>query len=114
MTLQENLSNMMNAIRTSRKQSIAEFSEELGISRSSTQELLKGTGNPRMDTVEHIAGRLNVDPLTLLSCSYSEKQLESTLLLLKTIDAFSKLPDEKKLKFASLFQELILLMESET
>lgn len=67
-----------------------------------------------MDTVEHIAHRLKVDPLTLLSCSYSEKQLESTLLLLKTIDAFSKLSDEKKLKFASLFQELILLMESET
>ena len=55
MTLQKNMSNMMNAIRTSRKQSIAEFSEELGISRSSTQELLKGTGNPRMDTVEHLS-----------------------------------------------------------
>nr|WP_305146633.1 helix-turn-helix transcriptional regulator [Anaerovorax odorimutans] len=104
----------MNAIRTSRGQSISEFSEELGISRSSAQKLLKGTGNPRMDTVEHIAGRLEVDPLTLLSFSSSEKHLESALLLLKTLDTVSELPSEKKLKFASLFQELILLMEPET
>ena len=114
MTLQKNLSNVMNAIRTSRHQSISEFSEELGISRSSMQELLKGNGNPRMDTIELIADRLHVNPLALLSGSYSEEHLEYIMLLLQTIDIVSKLPDEKKLKFASLFQELILLMESKT
>ena len=105
---------MMNAIRASRNQSISEFSEELGVSRSSMQELLKGNGNPRMDTVELIAERLQIDPLVLLSCSYSEGQLKNIMLLLETIDIISNLPDGKKVKFASLFQELILLMESKT
>ena len=55
MVLQKNLSAAMKVIRAARKQSITEFSEDLGIARSSLQDILNGTGNPRMDTVEYIA-----------------------------------------------------------
>lgn len=113
MTLQKNLSKMMNAIRAGRKQSITDFSEELGISRSSMQGLLKGNANPRMDTVEHIATRLQVDPLSLLACPYSEPELECAFLLLQCVEAFSQLPEDKKLEAAALFHSLIKLMRTE-
>ena len=109
MTLQKNLSNTMNALRVSRRQSIAEFSEELGISRSSMQELLKGNGN----TIEHIAARLQMDPAALLSCSFSQGQMETALLLLQAIDTFSALSDEKRKRAAALLQELILIIGPE-
>lgn len=104
---------MMNAIRAGRKQSITDFSEELGISRSSMQGLLKGNANPRMDTVEQIATRLQVDPLTLLACPYSEPELECAFLLLQSLEAFSQLPEEKRRESAALFHSLIELMKTE-
>lgn len=104
----------MNAIRTSRNQSIAEFSEELGISRSSAQDLLNGRGNPRMDTIEHIASRLRISPLLLLSCPYSEEQIQNILILLFLIKRISRLSDRKKTEFLSLLQKLITLMEPES
>lgn len=114
MTLQKNLANVMKAIQTSRKLSIADFSEELGISRSSLQKLLNGNGNPRMDTVEHIAKRLKTNPTTLLSCSFTEEQWKASLLLLQPLDVVSKMPSEKRYMAAFLLHELILLLEPET
>ena len=67
MAICENLAHRLHAIRTERGMTITEFSELLGIARSSLQQILSGRGNPRMDTVEHIARRLEMDPLSLLS-----------------------------------------------
>ena len=115
MSLQKNLSNVMNAIRRSRDQSLTMFAKELDISRSSLQEILNGTGNPRMDTIEHIAKRLNMDPLILLSCSYSEEQLEIAMPLLQITDSLSGLSEKKKHEFILLFQQLLhLVTESKT
>lgn len=101
----------MNAIRSSRKQSITEFAEEVGISRSEMQQILKGKCNLRIDTIKYIANQLNVDPELLLFPPYSKPQHEFALLLLNTLSAFSKLPEEKQKEAARLFHELILMME---
>lgn len=115
MTLQQNLSNTMKAIRDSRDQTLTEFAKELDISRSSLQTILEGKGNPRIDTVEHLAHHLNLDPLTLLSCSYLEEQIHVAVPLLQIGDELLKLPDEKKRKFIELFHEImLLLLDSET
>lgn len=115
MTLQKNLSNIMNAIRRSRDQSLTTFAKELDISRSSLQEILNGTGNPRMDTIEHIANQLDMDPLALLSCSYTEEQLEVAMPLLKITDTLSGLSEKKRHEFIVLFQDLLhLIAKSET
>lgn len=112
--LQKNLSVMMNVIRRSRNLSITQFSEELGLSRSYTQALLNGRGNPRMDTIEHIASRLQISPLLLLRCSYSEEQLEIFLLLLLLIRRLSALSSAKQTEFLVLFQKLLSLMPAES
>lgn len=111
MTLQRNLSNFMNAVRSSKKQSITEFAEEVGVLRSEMQQILKGTCNLRIDTVKYIADNLDVDPEAMLFPSYTESQQEFALLLLRTLDAFSRLPKEKQKDASFLFHDLILMME---
>lgn len=112
MTLQQNLSNSMKAIRSIRKTSITEFSEEIGVSRSEAQGILRGTSNPRLDTIQCIADNLNIDPLVLIS-SFSETQLEVSLLLLKSFDFFSKLSSEEQKEAARLLNEFLCLIKSE-
>ena len=112
MTLQQNLTNTMQAIRSIRKISITEFSEEIGVSRSEAQGILRGTSNPRLDTIQCIADNLNIDPLVLIS-SFSETQLEVSLLLLKSFDFFSKLSSEEKKEAARLLNEFLCLIKSE-
>ncbi|MFQ8602964.1 MAG: helix-turn-helix domain-containing protein [Anaerovoracaceae bacterium] len=107
--MQQNLSNFMNAVRMSRRKSIAEFSKEIGISKSEMQLILKGTCNIRIDTLKYIAQKLEVDPAILLLSDYSKSQYEFAILLLQTIDKFSKLPDNKREEAAELFNRLILL-----
>ena len=111
MSLQQNLSNFMNTIRLSRNQSITEFAEEIGVSRSEMQHILKGTCNPRIDTLKYIAKNLDVDPATLILPSYTEPQQDFALLLLRTLDAFLELPEDQQENDVYLFHQLILLMK---
>ena len=109
-TLQQNLSNFMNAIRSSRKQSITEFANQIGISRSEMQQILKGSCNLRIDTVKYIADNLKIDPALLLFPSYSEVQYEFALLILHILDTFSKIPKDKQTDAANNFHQLLLIM----
>lgn len=103
----------MNTIRFSRKRSIAEFSEEIGISRSEMQKILKGTCNPCINTVEYIADRLGVHPSVLLFPCCLHPQMEFALLLLQTLEAFSTLPQDQQQKAADLFYQLICIQRSD-
>ncbi|MCQ4637161.1 helix-turn-helix domain-containing protein [Anaerovorax odorimutans] len=110
MTLQKNLATIMNAIRDTRDQTLTEFAKELDISRSSLQKILDGKGNPRIDTVEHLARHLDMEPLSLLSCSYMEEQLHVAIPLLQIGDEILKLPKDKRLQFVELFHKIMLLL----
>lgn len=113
MNLQQNLSNYLNAIRRHKNQSLTEFSQEIGVARSTLQELLRGTGNPRLDTIQVMADGLGVHSMELLSSEYSQQQIQFAYILLETIKTFSSLPKEKKTTAAYLFHELIMMMEDE-
>lgn len=109
MALQKNLSDSMNLIRAKRQQSITEFSEELGISRSSMQEILKGTANPRIDTVEHIAKQLQMDPLILLSPE--NVHANPVMPLVQTIQMISSMNPRQRQRFMALFAELVSIID---
>ena len=92
MAICENLGDHLNRIRKAKGQSITEFSEELGISRSSLQSILNGTGNPRSDTIEQIANHLKMDYHALLAkpdesitLRLTDKQQQDLLLLLERV-----------------------------
>lgn len=111
MILQRNLSNTMRALRASRKQSIAEFSEEIGISRSAMQDILKGDCNPSLNTIQYIADNLKVDPLTLIASPYSESQLEYMTLVLTLVAPFSNFSDASRREAAKLLHDLVLFAD---
>lgn len=112
MSLQKNLSDSMTAIHANRRQTLTAFAKELGISRSSLQEILKGNGNPRIDTIEQIASQLRIDPLELLASS--EDQLKIMLPLSQFLDVICDLPDDKKQELLSAFNSIVgLFMNSD-
>lgn len=67
MSLSDNFSNNLSYLRKIHKSTLTEFADEAQISRSHLQNLLKSACNPRLDTVEHVARGLQIDPLKLLS-----------------------------------------------
>lgn len=109
MRLQKNLTHFMRYIKDSRQRSLAEFSEELGIARSTLQKLLSGNANPRIDTIEFIANRLETDPLLLLS--FEEEHVDSAILMAKSLQAVSKMDSEQRAQFLDMFQKLVKLLD---
>ena len=113
MGLQQNMSDVMRALKEHSRKSMQEFSKELEISRSALQEYLNGTGNPRLATVDHLAKKLDIDPVFLVSGMFEHSQLEIIMLLLDTIKEVSSLPQGRRKKFAELFLWMISLWETE-
>ena len=66
MELRETLSRRLKEIKEERGLSVVEFSQLIGISRSALQAILSRRANPRADTIEQIAERLHVNPISLL------------------------------------------------
>lgn len=107
MTLQKNFSHNLTAFYRRHAKTLTAFSEELGISRSSLQEIMKGNSNSRLDTVELVAKALGTNPLLLLSNSYTEEELTLLLPLLQFSDASLSLSDDEKQELASHFHAII-------
>lgn len=108
MTLRSNFSNSINIIFEHNKRSLSEFANELSISRSNLQDILKGNSNPTLATVELIAERLELDPVSLLT--YSQDELQITISLSRLLDRTMDLPDEKKKILAEAFSTIIITL----
>lgn len=111
MSLSHNFSENIKAIRISRKLSIAEFAEELCVAKSSIQTILRGKCNVRMDTVNHIASQLDIEPLALLQEPYTPNQLSGASVLLGSIKTYQQLSAEDRKKADAIFHDLIMLLD---
>lgn len=111
MGMLENMADMLRAKRKLSGQSIGEWADELGIAQSTLQEYIRGNGNPTVKIVEHLADKLEIDPIALISGNIEPEQRQTALLLLDTIQAVSALPQPKRLRFAEQFLELVQLWE---
>lgn len=60
MTLQKNFSHNLTAFYRRHAKTLTAFSEELGISRSSLQEIMKGNSNSRLDTASHFHAIIDI------------------------------------------------------
>ena len=67
MNIQDNIKYNLKAIMKDKRLSLTDFSEELGIARSSLQQYLKGDSNPRADTLQLLADKLNISVESLIS-----------------------------------------------
>lgn len=111
MGIQQNMADVIRLLKQERGKSLMEFAEELEISRSTLQEYLTGRGNPSLEMVEHLARKLSVDPVVLLTGMFEPSQQKILFLLLDTIREIALLPEEKRLRFAELLLEMIRLWE---
>lgn len=113
MDLNKNLAAILNTVKSERRKSMTEFSEELEISRSALQKYLSGAGNPNLTTIEHIAQKLSISPYFLLLGDFSEEQLNAFLKMTDILSLLSDLPPEKRKRFAELLFEMISLWDSD-
>lgn len=113
MRLKDNFAAAIRTIMERQNKSLSEFSEELDISRNALYGYLRGRGNPSIATLEHIAENLGISPMALMTDLMDIDQREIALLLLDIIQSAAKLPDEKRLRLAELFLEMVRLWNEE-
>lgn len=111
MALKKKIAFVLNAIRISRGLSITAFAQELEIGRSTLEELLNGTANPTLDTLQHIADKLQIDPLALFSISGTKAQALLFQILVQMIDNTIPLSKEHQEEFAMHVQGILALLE---
>lgn len=109
MQIQQNMATVIRVMKEARGESLAEFSAELEISRSSLQEYLSGQGNPNLSTVEHLADKLGVDPLFLLTGALPGNELNALVRLLNQLSFLSERDADSRIQFAQKLLELVHL-----
>lgn len=69
MQIKENIAAVLKGKMEKLGKSTMEFSQELGIPRSTLQGYLNGTSSPRTDSLEELAEKLGIPPAVLISGS---------------------------------------------
>ena len=111
MAIKENLARTLRRIKTERQLSCREFADELAIPKSSLESYINGTGNPRADTLEMLAGELNVPLAEIVSGPVSGR--EQAEMIIRTVKELSSLSPEKRERGLQLFCELMALFSEE-
>lgn len=115
MNIQQNISNFIQAYKRQKGLTTMELANELGISHSVLSDYLNGHCNPRADTIEHIAKKLNVSPAALVSGGLiSQTEYDLIFVLLNTLDAFRGMGPERQHEGIDLFIRLLRLMTDDT
>ena len=109
--IQENMAAVIHALKEKRGQSLTELSEELEISRSALQEYLAGNGNPTLATVEHLAERLGIPSVALVSGTLPSGQFDVLMTLLDSLKLLSGLSADQRRRFTELLGEMLTLWE---
>lgn len=107
----ENMAHTMRLYMEQRNKSTAAFSDELEIARSTLRQYIEGTGNPSLSTVEHIAQKLDVDPIVLI-CGDREPQETSTAVrVLQASIAIAELSAEDRQCLFESFKKVVSFLE---
>lgn len=115
MDMSKHLAAMLQAFYEKSDQSKAEFSASLEISRTSMNDYLSGVGNPRLETVQHLADKLNVEPSVLLFGMSIDNQTQADALLsfIKGTQLLSALTAQERQEFAMLALRMLELLNKE-
>ena len=105
MEIQENMAAVIHALKEKRGQSLTELSEDLEISRSALQEY------PTLATVEHLAERLGIPSVALVSGTLPSGQFDVLMTLLDSLKLLSGLSADQRRRFTELLGEMLTLWE---
>ena len=109
MGMQENMAAVICAMKEASNLSLAEFAAELHVSRSALQEYMSGTGNPRIETVRHLAEKMGVEPEELLCGMDGPDRVRLLEHIVKTLGFIQKLPEDRQRRFGELLLEMVEL-----
>ena len=111
--LKKNLSATVRALRHRRKASLEEFSEELGIGRSTLQDIEAEKSNATLGTVQQIADQLGISPLVLLGELENPIQPQLEWEAVRSLGSFCDLPREEQRLLMEKLQKLSDLLQRE-
>jgi len=100
-----NLSKNLRAIRGFKTQ--VEFSEEIGITKSTLQSLEKGITSARLDTLELISSRLDIPVSVLLTDELTPVEHSVLLHILRGMEWYTALPPEEQTGLLQWLQETL-------
>ena len=87
--------------------SMSELAAELGIAVSSLQSYMNGTANPRIETIELLASKMNIPIIEMVSGPTPEWKRAETIL--RAANEFSTLTPEQQEEGIHLFLRLVAL-----
>lgn len=108
MELKDNLKSQLNAIRKAKGTSLEALSEKTGIAKSTLQDVEKGKGSTKLDTVEGIARGLEVDPLVLLRKEDATREIRLAESMLATIRGFDTIPEKRRRRVVADFAQTLI------
>lgn len=95
-----NFANNLMSIKEMRSISLAEFSKELAIPKSTLQDVLKG-GDTSLHTALHIANHLGVPLSSLTNEPFRDNCTDIIPAIMKCFDSFAHLSSEKQREVVS-------------
>jgi len=101
---------VLQAYKKMSGKSYMECARALEISCTALKEYAVGRGNPSAATLEHLAHKLGVDPVFLVSGAFTDEQLVMAKRLLESIGLLASVPAKNRNAFAEQFVSLILLL----
>lgn len=113
MGISENLRDALQTYKDLNHLSLNELAAELGLARSTVQDILAGTSNVRADTIELVCKKLGIDPVLISSDAFAPKQVQIVLLLFKSVQPIAALPLENRFRLAEMFCEAVQLLTAE-
>lgn len=110
MNLHESIAEAIRRIMKERNKSLTEFAQELDISKNALYSYLRGDGNPSISTLEGIAKKLEIEPAALLLGVLDRGDRQKiAMAILETFQNVALLPEERRMRFAELFLEMMKL-----
>jgi transcriptional regulator with XRE-family HTH domain len=109
--VQAHIAKNLKRAMQERGQTLLEFSEELGISRTAMQQYLRGTANPTVDTLATIAEQLGISLGELVSgLPAGVMQAE---LVFRAAKEIGQLAPDQQMEGVSLFLALVELFSQD-
>lgn len=112
MSIAKNISHALRWYKEVNKLSMSELASELGIAVSSLQSYMDGTANPRADTIELLAKKMQLSVMEMVSGPAPECERAETVV--RAAKAIAELPAEKQEQGIQLFLQLVALFAGDT
>lgn len=110
MDLKHNFSNNIKNLRIAKNFTLEEFADEIGVGKTTLQDIENGKSNSTLDTILKIADRLGMNPLLLLTNFQTSEEYILTMIIVQSIDRFCDLSETQQIEVVGHIRSIINLI----